>query len=175
MAVALGIAALIVALVSAGAAVRSIRHARRSAVAADEAAKAAKRSAEMAEAADRRARTPHLTILLDQPGQGDRMIYRIRNDGPQDLDDMVVHHPQPPDGIKYEITRTGDMRGWQDRAELGPIAMTQEGRITLSCGAAEELPEFRVRVVSHCGTDTWETVYVLPSPRGSASSAAVSV
>ena len=138
MSVALSIAALAVSLGSALIAVRAVRAASRS-------ADAASRSADAAESSDRRARTPRLAILLSDHvlAPNDKVIYRVRNDGPQDLDGVVVHPPRPPDRITYPIAITG--AGWaDDEIGLGPLAMTQETRFTLCCGTARDVPEFRV-------------------------------
>jgi hypothetical protein len=152
MSVALSIAALAVSLGSALIAVRAVRAASRSADAASRSADAASRSADAAsrsadaaESSDRRARTPRLAILLSDHvlAPNDKVIYRVRNDGPQDLDGVVVHPPRPPDRITYPIAITG--AGWaDDEIGLGPLAMTQETRFTLCCGTARDVPEFRV-------------------------------
>jgi hypothetical protein len=62
--------------------------------------------------------------------------------------------------------RTGDPNGWsEDEAELAPLAMTKEVAVTLCCGAAGELPDFRVRVVCRAGDETCELPVALPDPR----------
>ena len=172
---AIGIAALVVSVGSVGVAGWGIRHskrsasaAQRSADAADRSALSADRSASVAEAEDRRARTPRFALLLDQPGSGDRMIYRVRNDGPQDLESVVVHRPRPPGGIEYHVAVTGKSTGWVDEADLGPIALGQEARFTLGCGFDPVLSEFRVRVECRAGNDEWTRLLVLPPPRGNA-------
>lgn len=153
MTVGLAVAALVLSLASVVVAVRSEVSSRRSSAAA--------------QAADRRARTPVLDIvvLADAGSQGDRAIYRIRNDGPQDLDEVRVHRPEPPDRIVYPVASTGAGGDWSDVAELGPLRLTQEARFTLCCGAAENLPEFRVRVECRAGVDRWDVVAPLDSPR----------
>ena len=161
MSVALSIAALAVSLGSALIAVRAVRAASRS-------ADAASRSADAAESSDRRARTPQLAILLSDHvlAPNDKVIYRVRNDGPQDLDGVVVHPPRPPDRITYPIAITG--AGWaDDEIGLGPLAMTQETRFTLCCGTARDVPEFRVVIECRAGTDEWLLTQLLPPPRGS--------
>jgi hypothetical protein len=148
----------IAALVVAGGAVV---YARRS-------ADAANRSAIAAEAAERRERTPKLRFLLDHPVEApiEDVIYRLRNEGPQDLDDVILYRPKPPDGIKYPIAVTGAGVGWaDDEIQLGPLALTKEARFTFCCSAAEELPEFLVRVECTSGDDAWTVSAVLPSPR----------
>ena len=155
MSIVLSAAALSVALVSA--------------LFAFLAARAASRSADAAESSDRRTRTPLLAILLDDPSPApiDRVIYRVRNDGPQGLDAVVVHRPRPSDRITYRIAVTGGSTGWaDDEINLGPLAMTQEARFTLCCGSAPDLPEFRVLIECRSGTDEWSVTSLLPCPRG---------
>ena len=74
------------------------------------------------------------------------MIYRIRNDGPQDLDAIIAYRPKPPDGITYPIAATGRTDWVDDEVDLGPVPLTKEVRFTLCCGIAEELPQFVVRI-----------------------------
>jgi hypothetical protein len=154
MATGIAIAALAVSIVSAVAAFLSWR--------------ASSRSAAAAEAADRRAREPQLTILLDNPAPApvDRVIYHVRNEGPQDLDSIVIYRPLPPDKIVYHIAVTGENSGWMDEIDLGPMSLTEEGRFTLSCGSARDLPDFRVRIECKAGSDRWPLSRVLPPPRG---------
>lgn len=64
----------------------------------------------------------------------------------QYLDSVVVYRPRPPDGNTYRIAWTGRNNGWEDdEVDVGPLALGQETCITLCCGVAEDLPEFRVR------------------------------
>lgn len=157
MSTGLAIAALVVAALSALFAYRATR--------------AANRSAAAAEATDRRDRTPKLAMLLSAPAPapGDRVIYTVRNDGPQDLDHVVVHRPRPTDRITYPIAVTGGGGGWaDDEIDLGPVALGGTARFTLCCGAGEDLPELRVRIECRAGRDQWAVVQVLPTPRGGA-------
>lgn len=157
----LAIAALVVSVASAAGTAIGVRHAKRS-------ARASERSAQAAEAVDRRARTPRLTIVLDhpEPAPNDRVIYRLCNDGPQDLDSIVVFRPRPPDRITYPIAWTGRSNGWvDDEVDIGPLTLGQETRITLCCGVAQDLPEFRVRIECRAGTDSWTLLETLPPPR----------
>jgi hypothetical protein len=165
----LAIAALAVSIVSAILAFRSWRASDRSAGAAERSAGAADRSATAAESADRREREPRLSLWLDhpEPAPGDRVIYRIRNDGPQDLSSVVVYRPRPQDGITYPLAVPGDPAGWaDDEIELGALTVTQESTFTLCCGAAALLPEFVVRIVCKSGPDEWLLSRALPPPRG---------
>lgn len=136
-------------------------YARQSAVASD-------RSAKAAEAADRRARMPQLRFFLDHPVDApiENVIYRVRNEGPQDLDRITVFRPKPPGGITYPVAVTGDGAGYaEDEIQLGSLALTKEARFTFCCGAAEDLPEFLVRVECAAGNDEWTLSLALPSPR----------
>lgn len=128
-----------------------------------------KRSSDAAEAVDRRERTPELTIFLDHPAEApvDLAIYRIRNDGPQDLDSVTIYRPRPPDRITYPIVATGaGGAGWaDDEVALGPLALTAEDRITLCCSAAPTVPDFLVRIECARGKDRWTLTRQLPNPR----------
>jgi hypothetical protein len=154
LSIILGAAALLVALAAA-------LYARQSAQASD-------RSAKAAEATDRRARTPQLRFFIDHPVEApiENVIYRVRNEGPQDLDRITVFRPKPPDGITYAIAVTGAGTGYSaDEIQLGPLALTKEARLTFCCGAAEDLPEYLVRVECAAGDDEWTLSLALPSPR----------
>ena len=131
-------------------------------------ADASVRSAKTAEASDHRARTPQLAILLDvpEPAPNDRVIYRIRNDGPQGLDSLIMYRPKPPNGITYPLAVTGRTEWMDDEIELGPLGLGEENRFTLCCSSTPELPEFRVLIRCTADVDVWETSAVLPSPRG---------
>lgn len=160
MAIALSIAALAVTVVSVIVALLARREAARS-------ADAATRSADAAEAVDHRARSPQLDIRLSHPAPApvDRVIYNIRNDGPHDLDDLIVYRPRTIDRIKYPIAATGRGDYADDEVHLGPLALTQEARFTLCCGASPDVPEFRVRIECLAGQETWTMTELLPSPR----------
>ncbi len=157
----LGIAALVVSVISLIVAFLARRDASRS-------AEAAERSAQTAEAEDRRVRTPQLEIILTDPSPSPiaLVIYRIRNDGPQDLDDLIVHRPQTSDQIIYPLAITGGSDWAEDEIHLGPIVLGQEVQFTFCCGVAPELPEFRVRIECRAGNESWEMIRVLPGPRG---------
>ncbi|MGO8873163.1 MAG: hypothetical protein ACLQPH_17505 [Acidimicrobiales bacterium] len=160
-------AALIVSVVALVQGQRSVGHADRSATASEQSAGAAERSALAAESANRLAREPDLTITLvaPTPSPSDKAIYSIRNEGPQDLTSVVVYRPKPPDRITYPLAVTGGT-GWQDdEISLGPVALGEEVRFTLCCGAADQLPEFRVRIECEAGNDWWPQSRPLPPPR----------
>ena len=169
MAAAIGIAALLVSVVSAVFTFLAWWSSNRSAAASERSAAAADRSAAAAESSDRREREPILSISLDHPvpAPADLVIYRVRNDGPQDLASVVIYRPQPPDRITYPLAVTGDTAGWAaNEIALGPLAVTREAKFTFCCGSAVELPEFRVRIECKSGPDTWTLSRVLPPPRG---------
>ena len=135
-------------------------------------AQASERSASIAEAADHRARVPQIDVLLSQsaPVPTDRVIYQVRNNGPQDLDDIIVYRPRPSDRITYPVAITGS-GGWAaDEIHLGSIALGLEARFTLCCGVAEDLPEFRVRIECCSGEESWTITCLLPPPRSSVES-----
>lgn len=162
MGTALGIGALVVSIVAAFFAYRSWK-------ASDRSARAADRSASAAESADRLEREPKLPLWLDRPAPApvDRVIYQIRNDGPQDLSSVVIYRPRPEDGIKYPLAVTGDPASWaDDQIDLGPLKVTEQAKFTLCCGGARHLPEFRVRLECKSGSDEWVLSQPLPPPRG---------
>ena len=155
--VILGVAAL---LVSAGSVYFAWKSSRSSA-----------RSARVAEAIDRRERQPQIEIVRGTAAVYpiENVIYTVRNDGPQALDDVVIYRPRPrnPDGIIYPVAVTGQPYE-NDEIHLGPLPLTGEARFTLCCGGAEHLPDYRVHVQFFAGGDEWESTFLLPSPRDSA-------
>ena len=123
-------------------------YARQSAVASD-------RSARPPRPADRRAKYASSAALLDHPAEApiENVIYRLRNEGPENLDRITVFRPNPPGGITYPIVVTGAGAGYaEDEIELGALALTKEARFTFCCGAAEDLPELLVRSTVQRGT-----------------------
>ena len=124
-----------------------------------------RRATHAQEAADRRARSPRLVVSPLPADEGaTSVIYALRNDGPQDLDAIVIYRPRPNDDITYPIARTG--HDWvADEVDLGPLAMTQEARFTLGVGVAASLPTFQVRIECRAGRDTWDLPETLEPPR----------
>jgi hypothetical protein len=156
-------------LVSAGALCqgrKAIRESGRSADAAETSAAAAARSALAAESLDRQGREPILVIELIDPAPlpGDIALYRIRNDGPQDLSSVTMFRPKPPDGITYPLAITG--KGYAHDEVSFALRIGEYIGVTFCCGAAEHLPEFRVRIDCVSGPDHWSFTRVLPFPRG---------
>jgi hypothetical protein len=152
VAIALSVVALIVAVASALISFRSW--------------KASERSADAAVASDHRARTPQLVIELTRPAPfpEDAVIYRVRNDGNEDLDAVVIYRPEPPDRIIYPLAVTGT--SWAHDIDVGPLQRAGERNVTFCCGPAEDLPEFRVRITCRAGTEEWPLTLLLADPRG---------
>jgi hypothetical protein len=185
MSIALGVLALLVAVASVVYARRSVKqatrsataaeasagHAKRSADASEESAVHAKRSADAEEVAIHDRHTPMLEIGLDGLGpEADvpQAYYWLRNDS-QDLDEVIVHRPEPPDNITYWVGRpwapgregaTGD-----HLVNLGALARTREVRFALFCGSNPEPPEFRVVVECRKGEERWDVSKLLPPPK----------
>lgn len=155
---------------SADAAEASVAEARRAAAAAESSASAAGISAEADAAADHRARTPQLAVTVDTLAahDGTSVIYRVRNDGPVDLDSVTVHRPivgVVEGGIVHPVAPVGD--DFADVAEIGPIPITAYERFVLSLGSNETLPDFRVRIVCTAGDESWPGSFALDPPRRS--------
>lgn len=155
----LSAAALIVSVVAVG-------YSRNASAAAGRSAIAAERSADAAQSSDRLSRVPQLEIALVHPAPppSDKAIYRVRNDGPQDLSAVTIFRPRPPDRITYPLAITG--LSWADDEITFPLKIGDYKEITFCCGAADQLPEFRVRIECESGLDGWPLTKVLPPPRG---------
>lgn len=130
-------------------------------------ANAAEKSATASLAADRRARQPKLRVELLSPAQapGDRVIYRVFNEGPEGLDRVFVYRPQPPDGITYGVAATGVDRDFGSEAKHGRLAMSHFFDFTLCCGVAKRLPKFEVVIETWKGDDMWAELVTLEDPR----------
>lgn len=134
----------------------------KSADSAKQAAKAADRTAELSEAQDRRDRTPNLEVALEggpiRPGQ-DVAIYTIVNVGREDLDSVVVHQPKLPPGMQvdFPVAATDGDGGWAPAVELGPVAIAQTVRFTLSVGTEGSAlpPRFEVVIRATVGDQSW--------------------
>lgn len=151
-------AALVVAVLALIVSVVSVGYTHRQTRAAED-------QAETARTQDRRERSPKITIRLEKAvlAPDDSAVYYVRNNGPQDLDSVVVHRPRPEDGIHYPVAPRG--RNYADAAELGSMQIGQECAFVLCMGVAEVVPEFRVRIESRSGVDEWADSYLLDSPR----------
>lgn len=136
-------------------AVFALRQDRRSADAAEVTAKADR-------AEDLRRREPQLSVRIEkQPETPVRdLIYCVDNDGPADLDSVVVYQPILADGTIHPVARTGEDYG--PIAEIGPIVMGTYGRFTFSLGPGPTPHGLRVRIVSMVGDDSWTRVVKLP-------------
>jgi hypothetical protein len=159
------VAALAIAIVSIVVAGGSVYYAWRSARAAEEATRI---SADQ----HRREREPQIRIWLPTEEQArvtdDRVIYRLINEGPDDLESVVVHRPfTTADSVVRQIAVTGGT-DWQDDADFGALPIGAERQFTVSIGTAsegQEEPDLRVRIVCRRGTDSWELVRVLDEYR----------
>lgn len=123
-----------------------------------------RRTTHAQEAEDRRVRTPDLTLTPERPADGAAsVIYEVRNDGPQDLESLVIHRPRTADGVVYPIGEVG--RDWaEDEVELGPLGMTASKRFMLCVGSRSEHPDFRVLVLCRAGRDRWQLAFALEVP-----------
>ena len=90
----------------------------------------------LARARNLRERTPHFTVTLSSPAPppGDRAIYLIHLDGPEDLSSVIINKPHTTDRISYPVAPTDLGGGWQDAAGLGPMRLGDTKRFTLCCG-----------------------------------------
>ena len=125
----------------------------------------------LARARSLRERTPHFTVTLSSPAPppGDRAIYLIHLDGPEELSAVLIHKPHTTGNTSYPVTPTDLGVGWQDAAELGPMRLGDTKRFTLCCGSADATPEFEVRidcVGANQRHDRWQILEVLAPPRG---------
>jgi hypothetical protein len=124
-----------------------------------------RRATHAQEAEDRRARLPKLNITseYDSDENATSTIYTVRNDGPDDLDSVVVHRPRPPDGITYPIAVVS--HDWaDDTIELGPLALTQETKFILCTGRGWP-HAFRVRIDCQRDRDKWTLTEELEQPQ----------
>lgn len=115
---------------------------------------------------ERLAKEPRLTLIAEDVGDEDarQVFYRLRNDGPRDLDSVVVFRPRPSDGLTYAIAKVGG--AWaDDDVELGRLALTQEAHLTFACGSTRPWPDFRVIISGKAGRDSWRLVRSLEEPR----------
>lgn len=172
---ALTVIATVVAVVSAviaGLAYATSKNAaadaKRSADAAERSAGAALITAEADRAENHRQRQPRLAVTVDELAahDGTEVIYRVTNEGPVDLDSVVVRRPvlgEVEGRIVHQVARTGGDYG--DAADLGPIPLGTYERFTLSLGVNKTLPEFKVKVVCAVGDEDWTEVVTLDQPR----------
>ena len=107
-----------------------------------------------------------LTVTLQkEPAHGPDLLYEIHNDGPKDLESVVVHRPVTADKVRYPIARLGTT-DFEDDVDLGPLRLGETGRLLLKVGSTPNPPEFRVRIACQAGEDTWVLSRLLtPRPR----------
>jgi hypothetical protein len=122
-------------------------------------------STRLAAEADKRERTPRLTVTPEKGGgAGGQIFYTLQNDGPHDLDSVVVRRPRTADGITYPVRNPGG--DWADYGvDLGAIPLTEERRFSLAVQTGQPLPVFRVVVVCVAGDDRWEVIETLDTGR----------
>jgi len=82
-----------------------------------------------------------------------------------------IFRPRSLDRIEYHISLTGGPNGGgsgfvEDEFTLCPMKLNDEIRFTLGVGIADDLPEFRMRVVCRSGEVEWELIQSLPPPCG---------
>ena len=85
-----------------------------------------------------------MTVDAKAEHDGTDALYRVTNEGPADLDSVVVHRPILGDvegRIVHPVAPTG--AEYDDEAEIGPIAMGTYGCFMLRLGSGLVLPEFR--------------------------------
>jgi hypothetical protein len=106
-----------------------------------------------------------LVVTLDKAESSGvtQALYFVENRGSEDLDSVVIERPVTADGVVYPVARMGGEFG--DETEVGPLEMRAKHGFILTMGSGDSLPEFRVRIRTRIGKDTWEDVYVLDDPR----------
>lgn len=130
----------------------------------------AKRQADAAEVILHDQHKPHLFIEITGPPQSEQIpwaYYSVRNDGPQDLDEVTVYRPLTTDGIVYRIGYIGQ-KTVAEELSLGALALGRQVSFALQCGAAPELPPFWVKIECRKGEERWQLLDLLPSPRSGA-------
>lgn len=114
------------------------------------------------------ARTP--TLVVEQEGVIDKSdpqwFYRLRNDGPADLDSVTVHPPDTHDSVTYPLAAVGEGGFVDGPLRLGSLPIGAEHRFSLGVGPSPDgkCPAFRVRVVATKAMWTWPQVLLLPEP-----------
>ena len=70
--------------------------------------RASRQSADAATSSERRERQPKLAVEIEAPAPPptNMAIYRVRNDGPEDLEAIVIFRPRPKDSIIYQLAVT---------------------------------------------------------------------
>lgn len=125
-----------------------------------------RRNTHEAEAVGRRAREPRLAFSADEvPATESKVVFTVRNDGPQDLDSLLVYRPRARGGVTYPLAVLGK-NFEEDEVELGPLDLNQEAKFVLAIGSSADPPQFRVRVVAQAGSDRWTLSQHLEVPQG---------
>ena len=123
-----------------------------------------RRSTRVVEETDRRARFPSISVVPEIVTTDARQaFYRIRNDGSQDLDSVLIYRPRTDDGITYPLAPVGG--AWaDDEIDLGPLPVAETKRFT-HCVGTGPTPDFFARVVCRSGQDEWTLTVPLNAGR----------
>lgn len=130
------------------------------------AARETRRQADAAQEQLRRDYAPNLSVtLMDGPGDGPDARYEIRNDGPKDLDSVLVSRPEVANQVRYPVALLGTEYG--DQAELGPLPIGEARDFLLCVGPASSTrpKDFRVRITCRAGSDKWTLSKALETRR----------
>ena len=164
VALVVAIVALIVSAVAVVYTRRSARAAEQAAAAADRQAAESRREADAADEQVRLAYAPKLTISMMDGGIGQsHWQYKVRNDGHQDLDSVIVERPRTSDQVRYCVARTGSS-DFQDQVELGPLQLGEASFLLLAVGATPNPPEFHVRITCRADGRSWTVSRLLEAP-----------
>lgn len=150
---------------------RSVDAAGRSAADSKRSADAAVASAEVARAEDHARRRPQLRLELaaDAGFDGGHAIYYVHNEGPTDMDSVVVHEPVPNarDGFIHYIGGSDGGGDWGETAEIGPVKVGTGtyGAFTQAVGVLPELPNLKVWIVGTALGESCSELIRLSHPR----------
>lgn len=130
------------------------------------AAAASEVQAKVAAAADHRAREPKLTFEVKRAAReaDGRAWIEVTNDGPNDLDSVVIYRPETDDLVRYPVAPMGGEVG--DEAELGPMPRLSKREFLLVVGpGAQRLPRFVIRTSAYVGEERWDGAHELSDVR----------
>jgi hypothetical protein len=134
-----------------------------SARAAGSSARSDKKSARAAQTAEHISLQPVIVITKEAPvpSSSDRIVFRMLNVEPQDLDEVIIHPPRHnKNSYPISVGRSGN---WvNDKASLGPLKQGDEVRFSVRSGGAKELPNFVVKIEFHKGDVKWDVTEQLP-------------
>jgi hypothetical protein len=90
------------------------------------------------------------------------------NQGPQDLEEVIVHRPQPNAPTGYWVGHVGETAEG-DEVNLGPLGLGRQAGFALFYVHNDrepwELPLFCVPIECRKGKERWRLPEVLPTPR----------